>query len=69
MAAHLDGGIQFQVLAQQRPRADKTHLAFDDVNQLRQLVEACGPKELPEFCKPLEIGKLRAVFFGAFDRS
>src|ERR1041384_8368825 len=31
--------IQWKVLEEQRPRSDQAHIAFDDVEQLRQFIE------------------------------
>jgi hypothetical protein len=60
-AVHLrpscDAGLRFvapalmavvpgHVLGQQRPWPDQTHLTFDNVDQLWQLIEACGPQRL-----------------------
>src|SRR5713101_2812753 len=50
MTARLPEGIERKVFHQQRTRADKTQIASDDIDQLRQFVDA-------ELSQPLSEGR------------
>jgi len=61
VAASLLPGIQRQVLHQQRPWADETHLTAEDIDQLGQLVDRGDPQPAAERREPLGIGEQRAA--------
>ena len=54
-------GVQGQVLHQQRTRPDETHVAHQDVPQLRQLIQARRAQEPAEPAEPDFVGQRDAM--------
>jgi hypothetical protein len=48
VSAHLLGGVERQILGQQRARADEAHVAFEYIHQRWQLIDAGGAQESAE---------------------
>ena len=61
MAPRLLRGVAPQVLHQKRPRPHQAHISFEDVEQLRQLIEAGGPQEAAEGGQARRVGEEGAV--------
>ena len=57
MAARLFGGVERQVLYQQGARADERHVAFEDVDELGQLVDGGGADEATDLREALGVGQ------------
>ena len=57
MAPRLLRGVAPQVLHQKRPRPHQAHISFEDVEQLRQLIEAGGPQEAAEGGQARHVGE------------
>ena len=57
VAARLLGGVAVEVLDQQRARTDQAHLAFEDVEELGQFIQAGGAQEAPEAGEALLVGE------------
>jgi len=51
-----------QITDQQRPRADDGHVAFEDVQQLGELVQGGGTQEFAVFIQASIVGEEVAVF-------
>lgn len=47
--------IEGNILHQKRPRPDEAEISFDDVDQLRQFVEARFSDQPPRLCQPFFI--------------
>ena len=62
MAPFGDIRIMRKVIDGKRPGADDTHIAPDNIDQLRQFVYAAGTQEFTEFCQPLTVRKKLSVF-------
>ena len=56
------GGVAVEVFHEERPRADEAHLPAQDVDELRQLVEA-GPAEEPAQAGEAFLVRKKAAFF------
>src|SRR5258708_16318273 len=52
MAAHLKGRIAPQVTNQEWPWTDDAHLAANDVDQFRQLIQACATQKTSKWPDP-----------------
>ena len=61
VAAHLFGGVELEVLHEQRPWADEAHLALEHVDQLGQLVEAGAAQEAAKAGQALRVGQQLAA--------
>ena len=61
VAARLLGGVERQVLHEQRARAHQAHVAVHHVEQLGQLVDARAAQPLPERGEAFGVGQERAV--------
>ena len=61
VAARLLGAVERQIFHQQRAGPHKRHVAFQNVEQLRQLVEGSFPDELPDGRETLFVGEQMAV--------
>lgn len=55
VAAHLLLGIAREVFGKERARSDDAHVAFEDVPELREFVEAGGAEETAKFGEALVI--------------
>lgn len=57
MATHLFGCIQRKVLDQQWSRPDERHVAFQDIDELGQLVDGCRTHETSDFGESVLVGQ------------
>ena len=57
VAARLLGGVAVEVLHQQRARTHQAHLAFEDVEEFGEFIQAGGTQEAPEAGETLLIGQ------------
>lgn len=55
MPSRLLRGIARQILNEQGSRADDAHVAFQDIHEFWQLIEAIAPKEMAEGRNPLGV--------------
>ena len=61
MATPLGFIIQRQILWQQRPRAYKSHITFQDIDKLWELIDGGGTDNLSDFCQTVSIRQQLAV--------
>ncbi|OQB34790.1 MAG: hypothetical protein BWY09_02574 [Candidatus Hydrogenedentes bacterium ADurb.Bin179] len=57
MSPRLFRGVALQVLHQERAGAYQAHIAFQYIEQFRQLIEAGGTEKKAEGCQARRIGK------------
>ena len=57
MATVLFRGISIEIFYQERPWANKAHLAFQDVEEFRKLIQAGAAHQLAEPCESIRIGQ------------
>ena len=55
VTAELVWAVPIQLLNQHRSRPDDAHLAFENIDQFGQFVEAGGTQETAKFCQTLGI--------------
>ena len=61
VAARLFGGVAVEVLDQQRARTHQAHLAFEDVEEFGEFIQAGGAQEAPEAGEALLVGEQVAL--------
>ena len=61
VAARLLGGVAVEVLHQQRARTDQAHVAFEDVEEFGEFIQAGGAQEAPEAGEALLVGQQAAI--------
>ena len=61
MAMPLGFIIQRQILWQQRPRSYKSHITFQDIDKLWELIDGGGTDNLSDFCQTVSIRQQLAV--------
>ena len=62
VAAGLLGCIERQVLRQERPWTDETHVALENIEEFRQFIQTDGTQPQAKMCEPFVIRQDMAVF-------